>query len=521
MHATGPDATDWSIDEAGHALAQRRISARELAEAHLARIAKFNPAYNAIITPNPRVLEEADSIDRALRAGARCGPLAGIPIVVKDTVDMQGLPSTAGWAPLSARAGGIDLLPAADAAVIARLRAAGAVILGKTNVPVLCLSSQHANDSWAGPTYNAAAPTRMPGGSSAGTATAVAARFAVWGVAEETGGSIQFPAAYQGLVGVKPTFGLVPTTGVVPLAGSTRDVLGPIARSVRDASIALDAMAGETFEDSRTAAARGRVPAQGYAASLAGASLAGKRIGLLGPGWLELPVAREAHELYERAIEVVRRAGATVVDDPFAGTGFASLAKPTGGWKYDLRGEESVAWDLEQYLARLGPGAAARSVAELARVIGFDPFAEDGPLGYEREQPVFVQSLADLSRPPDLSAFHAARVGYVRLFDEVMSRHGLDAMLFPQALDEPPLIAGKGRVDAATVSQINIGGFPGVAVPAGEYASGTPFSVIWVGRCWSEATLLQLAHAFEQLWPARRMRGMITDAGELKRIAGR
>src|SRR5688572_26199633 len=132
-------------------LRSHRYTARQLAEVSLARIATYNPGYNAIITPNPEALREADAIDRRRAAGEPLGPLAGIPVVVKDTIDMAGLPTTAGWAPLSGRAGGIDLLPERDAPVVARLRAAGAVILGKTNVPVFSGSADNANDSWAGP----------------------------------------------------------------------------------------------------------------------------------------------------------------------------------------------------------------------------------------------------------------------------------------------------------------------------------------------------------------------------------
>ncbi|MFM7784514.1 MAG: amidase, partial [Gammaproteobacteria bacterium] len=265
----GIDVAELTVESAGEGLRNRRYTARQLAEAFLVRIAIYNPGYNAIITPNPEALRGAAEIDRRRAAGEPMGALAGIPVVVKDTIDIAGLPTTAGWARLSARAGGIDLVPVRDAPVVERLRGAGAVILGKTNVPVLSLSADNANDSWAGPTFNAAAPRRAPGGSSAGTATAVAASFAILGLAEETGGSIQNPAAFQSLVGIKPTFALVPNSGVVPIGGSTRDVVGPIARTVRDAAIALDVLAGYTAEDPKTAAAIARVPAGGYAATLA------------------------------------------------------------------------------------------------------------------------------------------------------------------------------------------------------------------------------------------------------------
>ena len=199
---------------------------------------------------NAKALDDARAIDKpVVRAGEKLGPLAGVPIAVKDPMDMAGEPSTGGWHFLSSRVGGTDLIPATDSPVVARMRAAGCVILGKTNIPVLSATGTHASDSWAGPTINVALNDRMPGGSSAGSAAAVAASLCVLALAEETGGSIQNPASAQDCVGLKPTFGLVPNAGVMPLAGSTRDVVGPIARCVRDAALTLDALAGYTPED--------------------------------------------------------------------------------------------------------------------------------------------------------------------------------------------------------------------------------------------------------------------------------
>ena len=504
-----------TVESVQERLRSYRYTARQLAEACLARIAVYNPGYNAIITPNPNALRDADEVDRRRRAGENLGPLAGVPVVVKDTMDMTGLPTTAGWAPLSSRAGGVDLIPEFDSPVVARLRAAGTVILGKTNVPVFSGSAQNANDSWAGPTYNAAAPLRAPGGSSAGTATAVAASFAVFGLGEETGGSIQYPAGYQALVGIKPTFGLVPNTGVVPLGGSTRDVVGPLARTVRDAAYALDALAGYAAADPKTVAAIGHVPAQGYAGSLVGATLRGKRIGLYGPGWLAIGLSEDTQSLYRQVITELKRQGALVILDPFAGSDFASLARPTGAWRYDQRGEESVAFDMQNYLAHLGEKAAAHSLADLITLAGRDPFAEGGPLAYEREQPVFLASLANPSIPPDLRGFLELREHYMATFNAVMDRHHLDALVFPQAVAEAPLLHSEEIIDSPTVSQINIGGFPGIIIPAGYYSSGTPFAVMFVGRLWDEAKLIKLAYAYEQSTHVRRVPALVLQPATL------
>lgn len=505
---------DLAAIEAG--LASGELTSVSLTRAYLARIARYNPRYNAIITPNPAALAEAEAADRRRAAGTARSGLDGVPVAIKDTIDVAGLPTTAGWRPLSARAGGIDLVPETDAPVVARLRAAGVVILGKTNVPPFSLSSQHANDSWAGPTLNARAPTRQPGGSSAGSATAVAAGFAAFALGEETGGSIQYPAGWQGLVGIKPTFALVPNSGVVPLGGSSRDVVGPIARTVDDAARVLEVIAGYSAGDPKTVAAIGHVPVGGYRAELHGATLRGRRIGLLGPGWLDQAMTPDTARLYQQAVAALRRAGAIVVADPFAGSDFASIARPTGDWRYDQRGEEGIAYDLEMFLHRLGPSAALHSLAELVAKTGQDPFADGGLLAYERGQPAFVASLAAPSQPPDLSGFLAAREHYLRTFNAVMDRHHLDAMVFPQTLGEAPLLKSDEQVDSPTVSQINIGGFPGVVVPAGTYASGTPFGILFLGRLWDEPRLLRLAAAFERgrpHLPAARLDDALPSAG--------
>ena len=486
------------------------VSAEALTRAFLQRIATYNPVFNAIITFNEAALDDARAIDRRRAAGEALGPLAGVPVVIKDTMDMAGLPSTAGWHFLSSKAGGVDLVPATDAPVVARLRAAGAIILGKTNVPVLSATGSHANDSWAGPTLNIAIRDRIPGGSSAGSAAAVAASLCVLSLAEETGGSIQNPASAQDLVGIKPTFALVPNAGVMPLAGSTRDVIGPIARCVRDAALTLDVLAGYTAEDPKTVAAIGRRPKDGpnggYAGALDPAALQGTRIGLYGPGWRDRPLSDEAAALYQRAVGELATLGATTVPDPFAGSGFADLGRPAPGLDhFDARGMESVPYDLHGYLQRMGPDVALPSYqAFAAATAAEDPFAPGGVLFYMSALEPFVACRANPTVPPDLSAFAALREAYIAIFDDVMDRHRLDALVFPQMRDELPPLHGPGTLHETSVCEINIAGLPGITVPAGAYASGSPFGLIFIGRLWSERRLIALAHAYETATRHRR-----------------
>ena len=488
---------ELTIEAVQKGFADGSFTSAGLTQAFLDRIALYEPFYNAFTFMNPGALADAEAADARRAKGDSLGPLDGVPVVVKEAMDMVGFPSTLGWRHLYSGAGGVDLAPERDAPVVARLRAAGAVILGRTNIPAFSHDGARANSSWDGPTFNAVNPATCPGGSSAGTATAVSGNFCLVGLAEETGGSIQNPAAAQSLVSVKPTFALVPNSGVAPLAGSTRDVVGPHARTARDAALLLDVLAGYSVEDPKTVAGIGKRPPGGYAAGLETATLAGARVGLYGPGWRDQPLSPETAALYARAKAELKAAQAALVEDPFAGSGFAELADPQA--KFDNRGLESMAWDMDLYLRRLGPKAAARNLAELKALVP-DPFADPKLLGeHPPVRPVLARSLADPATPPDLSGFLAVREAYIAVFDRVMGEARLDALAFPQSWAEPPGVFDSEDYPATTVSEINIAGLPGVTVPAGRYASGAPFSLILVGRMWQEGRLLALAHAYEQV----------------------
>ncbi|MFJ2480321.1 amidase [Pseudomonas sp. NPDC087598] len=497
-HGNEVDVRELTISQINKDFAQGRYTSEQLTRAFLSRIDQYNPYYNAFTAMNSKALNEAREIDHRRRAGEQLEPMAGIPVVVKDTMDMAGFASTAGYAPLSSKAGGMDLIPERDAAVVQRLRAAGAIILGKTNVPVFSGNPANANDSWAGVTYNALNRSWSPGGSSAGTATAVAANFAVVGLAEETGGSIQNPAGAQSLVGIKPTFGLIPNSGVVPQAGSTRDVVGPIARNVRDAAMTLDVLAGYTLDDPKTTASFGNIPQQGYSSGLQTGALKGKRIGLFGAGWSgsfsTLPNATK--QQYHKAVKQLEALGAILIDDPFAGSGLVEMA-PAGG-DYDARGSDAHAYDLDLYLKNLGDSAQVHSLEQLQARIGVNLFEAQGPLEYYTTQlPVLAGSYKTPTVAPDLSGFANLRENYLRIFNRVMDENNLDAMVFPQML-EPLGDVYEGFMDATTASVINIAGIPGVVVPSGVYPQGQPFSLIFVGRLWSERELIACAYDYEQ-----------------------
>lgn len=473
-----------------------RYTAAELVDAFLRRIARYEPEYNAFVSMNPDARAEARRLDEELAASGPRGPLHGVPVVIKDNMDYAGLVTTAGFEGFSAATGGVDMTPGDDAAAVERLRAAGAVVLGKTNLPDFAAHGTRTRSTVAGETLNPYARDRVPGGSSGGTATAVNASFAVVGLGTETGGSIQNPAAAQALVGVKPTFGLVPLEGVFPMDATYRDVVGPLARTVHDAAVVLDAIAGPTPEDMATYAAAGRLPADGFASVLRRGALGYKRFGLVGPGWRDsfLPLAPETERLYREAVRTLRTLGAETVEDPFEGTEWVAM------YGRRPRVPSGASHDLAVYLQGLGEGAAFRSVEEWESLAG-----REFRGGRDRPPP------AAPSATEAGDAFQAWRRDMRALFRSVLEAAELDGLFFPQA-GEPirPLVEDPGRPDhrpnnhAELPSNIvNDIGLPTVVVPFAYYDDGTPFVLAFVGDLWSDAELLSYAFDLEQATQAR------------------
>ena len=500
------DLAELTVEDVQAGYASGRFTAVELTRAFLERIARYEPRYNAFISMNPSALVIAAALDAEYAATGPRGPLHGVPVVIKDNIDYGGLVTTAGWEGFSRAKGGIDMVPDDDAAVVTRLREAGAIILGKTNLPDFASNGTRTRSSVAGRTLNPYDTTRTPGGSSGGTATAVSAGFAVLGIGTETGGSIQNPASAQGLVSVKPTFGLVPLEGVVPLNATYIDVVGPLAKTVRDAAVALDVLAGPTPEDLATYASVDHIPTGGYAAALGAASLVGKRFGLVGRGWREewLPLDTATERLYRDAVLTVRSLGAEVVEDPFEGSGFVQL--------YDARPSvPSVrSHDMLVYLQGLGDGAAFHSVQEWERLSG-RPFRRDQRQD-QPEQRVDPRGPARPSATEEGDAYQSWRQRLRELFRTVLDEHELDGLLFPQAgapapdvIEDPARPAFEPNNWPEIPSNIvNDLGVPVVTLPYAHYPDGMPFVLALIGDMWSEADLLAYAYELESATRARR-----------------
>jgi Asp-tRNA(Asn)/Glu-tRNA(Gln) amidotransferase A subunit family amidase len=500
------DVVELTVADVQAGYASGRFTAVELTRAYLERIGRYEDRYNAFISMNPEALADAAALDEEYARSGPRGPLHGVPIVIKDNIDMAGLVTTAGWAGFSAATGGVDMVPTGDAAIVTRLRAAGAIILGKTNLPDFALDGTRTRSTVAGETLNPYHVGKVPGGSSGGTATAVNASFAVLGVGTETGGSIQNPASAQALVGVKPTFGLAPLDGVVPVNASYLDVVGPLARSVRDAAIALDVLTRAAPIGRGAGASEDGASAGEYADRLASATLRSKRFGLYGPGWRadRFPLDSATQRLYGDAVARLVALGAEVIEDPFHGSGFFDL--------YDERPDlgDVEAHDLWAYMQSLGERAPFRSVEEWERLAGreFQPLrpAQQGGAVVARPVP----------RPSEASdeeeAYVAWRERLRALFRETLDGHGLDGLFFPQAAaPNRNLVEDPERPDYAPNSWpeipsnvVNDLGAPVVTMPFAYHADGTPFAVAWIGRDRSEAELLGFAHALERATRARR-----------------
>ena len=453
------------------------LTAEQLVQHYLDRIAAYDqqgPAINAIISLNPEALETAIALDQERQSQGPRGPLHGIPVLIKDNIDTFDLPTTAGALVLA------DSITPDDAFTVQALRDAGAIILGKTNLDELARAVQGLS-SVGGQTLNPYALDRVPGGSSAGTAAAVAANFAVLGLGTETGVSIRNPAANNALVGIAPTAGLVSRDGTVPIS-STQDRVGPLARTVTDAAIALDVIAGFDPSDPVTEAGIGNIPADGYTSLLSTEALDGARIGVFS----DLFRTGAAHEaslaIIDQAIADLAAEGAIIVDD-------VSLELDLFDFLNDSRVnlfETEPA--LNVYLSSLGPDAPVSTLQEVlsdgrllprtSLILSFSQSVDSSP-----DNPAYLELL---ERRELLQAATT----------DLMAALELDALVYPmKTLPAPPL----GQLSPESDNPFSaITGLPAVVVPAGYTADGLPVSLEFAGQPFSEAQLLGLAYDYEQ-----------------------
>jgi len=506
--APAPEVNPFELDEITIAELQEgmnsgKFTAQSLAEKYTARISEIDkrgPGLNSIIELNPDALSIAEALDQERKAGGPRGPLHGIPVLIKDNIaTADRMMTTAGSLAL------VGAKAPKDAFVAQKLRAAGAVILGKTNLSEWAnIRSSHSTSGWSGRgglTKNPYALDRNPCGSSSGTGAGISANLAAIGIGTETDGSIVCPASSNGIAGIKPTVGLVSRAGIIPISHS-QDTAGPMCRTLRDAAILLSALAGADPDDAATAVSAGKLQPD-YAQYCDPDGLKGARIGVARK-YFGFNDAVDA--IMEQALDVMKKHGATLVDPADIETFGKFDDTELLVFMYELKA------DLNAYLARLGPSAPVHTLKE---IIDFNE------RNRQKEMPHFGQDLflkseakGPLTEKEYLDALAKNRqLTRTEGIDALMDKHHLDAIVAPTG--SPAWLTDLVNGDHAAGGSSNaaaVAGYPNVNVTAG-FISGLPVGISFFGRAWSEPMLIKLAYAFEQATKARQAPKFLATIG--------
>ena len=485
---------EMTVAQLQDAMAAGRYTSRRLVELYTERINavdRSGPTLRSVIELNPDALSIADTLDAERKSGRVRGPLHGIPVLLKDNIDTgDRMMTTAGSLALQG-----DPAPR-DAFIVTRLRAAGAVILGKTNLSEWAnFRSTKSTSGWSargGQVVNPYALDRNPCGSSSGTGAAVAANLSAIGVGTETDGSIVCPSGANALVGIKPTIGLVSRTGIVPIS-HTQDTAGPMTRTVADAAILLGVMASPDPSDAATVGSKST--SADYATALKVDGLRGARIGVARKRFFGYSPA--ADKLIDQAVAAMRAQGAAIVDPADIAT-----ADRLDDCELEILLYEFKA-DLNKYLASRGPSVPVHSLKDL---IAFNIRERDREMPYfEQEILVRAEKKGPLTSPGYRKALATCRTRSRTLgIDAVMTKFRLDAILAPTGSPAWPidLINGDHFLGASSTPAA-VAGYPSITVPAG-FVRGLPVGVSFIGRAWSEPKLISLAYAYEQATKHRK-----------------
>jgi amidase len=524
------DLLEVTIPQLEDLYARHQYTVTQVVKWYLARVTRYNGIYRAVqnldVPGAMKTAAEEDAAAKASGAALKRGPLWGVPIVTKANTSVAGLVTTDGWQ--GYKIPGHELVAPRDATIVAKLKAAGAVILGQTNMPDFAGSDTNRSTAF-GRTGNAYDVRFSPGGSSGGTVTAVTANMAVLGNGTDTGNSIRMPSATSSVVGVMPTRGLVSIAGIAPLDWLL-DNTGPIARDVTDTAIALGVMAGEDPLDPRTVGSAAKAQPGPYISYLKKDALKGKRFGV--PAFIlhgdgnpfqgipaslstataanlrrsaQVPLRPETRAAFMKAIEGLRAAGATVVfDDSLLPDAFAETASRVCTFPYIREGTEA-------FLKTFGP-AEYHSSEEYAKAVGSPLPATiigGGPAeGNPKTDPPIAQRI--LESDPDAEAnYYTPRRRMLEAYNEVFEKFHLDGLVYPAIQMPPPdeTMPQDGRVSEgphSATSWVNMIGIPAVVVPAGFYPDGLPFGLEISAKPWKDGDLLGYAYAYEQATKSRR-----------------
>jgi aspartyl-tRNA(Asn)/glutamyl-tRNA(Gln) amidotransferase subunit A len=481
------DLTDLTLADARDALLHKKISAKELVEAHIAAIEKAR-SLNAFIVETPeKAIAMAQSSDARIAKG-EAGPLEGIPLGIKDLYCTEGVQTTAASHILE------GFVPEYESTVTANLWRDGAVMLGKLNLDEFAMGSSN-ETSYFGPVIS---PWRregsntqlVPGGSSGGSAAAVAARLCLGATATDTGGSIRQPAAFTGTVGIKPTYGRCSRWGVVAFASSL-DQAGPIARTVRDSAILMRSMAGHDPKDTTSV----DVPVPDYEAAI-GRSIKGMKIGIP-KEYRNAAKGLKCEKLWDDGIAWMKMAGAQPVDIELPHSRYALQA-------YYIIAPAEASSNLARYDGvRYGlrvPGKDIADMYENTRAAGF---------GKEVRRRIMIGTYVLSAGYYDAYYVRAQKIRTLikRDFEKVFA-DGVDAILMPTTPEAAFALGEKGSKspiemylnDIFTVT-VNMAGLPGISVPAGLSDEGLPLGLQLIGRAFDEETLFAVASVIEEAAP--------------------
>lgn len=484
--------TEYPLSDIAEALASGHYSSEQVTQAYLDRIATIDdsgPTLNAVIATFPDVMEQARVLDAERAAGKVRGPLHGVPILLKDNIEAKGaLPTTAGSLALK------DNITGRDAPIVARLRAAGAVILGKTNLSEWAnIRSENSTSGWSavgGLTKNPYALDRNACGSSSGSGAAIAAELAAGAVGTETDGSITCPAGVNGIVGFKPTVGMLPRTYIVPISHS-QDTPGPMTRTVRDAALMMNVMAGSDAADPATKDAD--IYKGDFTAGMNDDAVRGMRIGVMRAGKANVPA-------FDTALEKLRGAGAILVE---IDAGFIDQ-KAIGDAEYQVLLAELKA-DMAAYLQGLPAGLVPHKT--LSDIIAFNAANADAELKHFG-QDTFLQ--ADKAASLNSTAYNTARekslrfAGYYGL-DQLMNQYAISVIV--AQTNGSAWLSTLGKGDSFTAPSASglpaVAGYPHLTVPMGAAPNGLPVGLSFIGRKWNDHLVLKTGYAFEQAARAR------------------
>ena len=477
-----------TIAETQTAIREGRTTCRAVVESYLARIQAYDQTplgpdklrLNAIVLVNPNALAEADACDRNFASTHKLLPLSGIAVLIKDNYDTAGLQTTGGSLAMK------GFIPEHDATMVARLRAAGAIVLAKTNMAEWAFSPYLTASSIAGITRNPYDLTRVPAGSSGGTAAAVAASLGESGLGTDTGNSIRGPSSHNDLVGIRPTIGLTSRSGIIPLFAHN-DVGGPMARTVADAAALLTVVAGPDPTDPDLAAAAGQFPhAAGidYTQFLDRHGLKGARIGVFHQYFDTPETDPEVKAVTEQALKTLQQEGATLID-PFTIPDYKTLEKDL--WCGDFEG------DLNAYLAS-HPNAPYRDLKSIVASGLYLPYIEEEIKGS------VAPPQKDDRRSPCPDVYHdPAKIAFRNALLTAMAREHLDAIVYPTWSNAPRKV-GDTASPAGDNSQVLSPqtGFPAITVPMGFTHGNLPAGLTILAPAFREDTLIRYAYDFEQ-----------------------